>query len=793
MFKTIDRYILREIILPFVLGLVVLTFVLEIPVILRQGEDLVAKGVEWSIIARVLLTLLPSQLSLTIPMSVLLGILIGFGRLSSDREFVALQACGVSLVRLLRPLVFISVLATLFAAYETIVALPAANQTFREITYGVVASRVERSVRPGVFFEDFPNRVIYVRNLPTTGGWEDVFLADNTQPGRTIVYFARQGHIRLDREHRLVQLELIDGASHTTYADKPEKYDEEVFETFVISLDPRTVFPPPPAKGAPEMTFAELRERIAEAAKHGDPGYQYRMMSQQKLALPVTCPILALIGLGLGASNRKDGKLASFVLGFGVIFVYYIFLYVFRALAMGGRFSPEWAPWVPNIIMAATGVLMLVWRSRSADQPIRLSIPAFWRRDVVKETPAHDAAPTGAQSRRVLVVIQLPHLNIPTPRLLDVYLARQYWRIVFLSLVSLLGIFYISTFIDLADELFRKETTLGTVLRYFYFQTPQFVFYVIPMSVLVATLVTVALMTKNSELIVMRACGISLYRTAGPLVLFAALVAGALFLMQERLLPIANREADRLNRLVRGYGPQTSPFNQRWTVSRTGSLYHYDLFDANKNRFRHLWTYEVAQNNWRLGAMTYAGEVTLASPSAEHTTQFSLWHARDGWTRQFLQGKGSKSHGIGVTYKTYQERTQTLESPEYFGSRWVDTAQMTYDQMLTFNQLRDYIAQLRASGANVIPYTVALHRKIAFPLVTVIMTLLAVPFAAGGGRRGALYGIGVGILLALGYFVTMSVFGALGSGGVLTPTLAAWAPNLLFFAAALYMILTVRT
>ena len=105
------------------------------------------------------------------------------------------------------------------------------------------------------------------------------------------------------------------------------------------------------------------------------------------------------------------------------------------------------------------------------------------------------------------------------------------------------------------------------------------------MAVLVATLVTTAVMTKNSELIVMRACGISLYRTAVPLVLFGVLAAGALFVMQEQVLPMANREADRLNRIIRGYPPPISPFNQRWIVGRNGSIYHYDLFDSTANRF----------------------------------------------------------------------------------------------------------------------------------------------------------------------------------------------------------------
>ena len=103
---------------------------------------------------------------------------------------------------------------------------------------------------------------------------------------------------------------------------------------------------------------------------------------------------------------------------------------------------------------------------------------------------------------------------------------------------------------------------------------------------------------------------------------------------------------------------------------------------------------------------------------------------------------------------------------------------------MTYGQLNDYIGQLNASGSNVVPQHVQLQRKVAFPFVTVIMTLLAVPFAVTTGRRGAMYGIGVGIVLAIVYWSAMSVFGALGAGGALSPLLAAWAPNILFGAAA---------
>src|SRR5262245_49768673 len=240
MLRILDRYLIREIVLPLFMGLMVFTFALLIPPILREVESLIAKGVPFGIVAHALLTLLPQALSLTIPMGLLLGILIGLGRLSADREFVALQACGVSLFRLLRPIVLISALATAATAYETIVALPDANQTFREITFGVVADRIETNVKPRVFFEDFPNRVIYVRDLPASGGWRDVFLADATRADQTTVYFAREGRIVVDRAKRTVTLQLSHGTRHTTYLNEPDRYEGTDFETVAMSLDPET-------------------------------------------------------------------------------------------------------------------------------------------------------------------------------------------------------------------------------------------------------------------------------------------------------------------------------------------------------------------------------------------------------------------------------------------------------------------------------------------------------------------------------------------------------------------------
>ncbi len=791
MLRILDRYLVREIALPFFMGLTVLTFILVLPPILVAGEEFISKGVEWSIVARAMATLLPQALSLTIPMAVLLGILVGFGRLSADREFVAMQACGVSLMRLLRPVLLIAGLGTAATAYEIIVALPNANQSYREIVYVLLATRVENNVKPRIFYEDFPNKVIYVRDIPATGGWQDVFLADTSRPGETTVYFAKEGRIRLDQANRIVQLELRSATSYTSHIEKPDDYEANAFDSILISLDPETVFKRPPSKGAPEMTIAELKSEIAAASTRNDPAYGARFMLQQKFSLPLTCPILALIALALGASNRKDGKLASFVIGMGVIFVYYVLLWGARAAAMGGRFSPELAPWLPNIVMGALAILMFAWRSRSADQPIRLSLPAFWRRrsdDAITADPAAElstSATRAGRTQRVVVVVRIPHISLPGPRLLDVYVSREYLRIFLLGVVGLLGIFYISTFIDLVDKLFRGEATSAMLLRYFYFRTPQFVYYVIPMGVLVSTLVTVGVMSKNSELLVMRACGVSLYRSALPLLFFGAVASAGLFVLQEQVLAPANREADRLERIIRRWPPATNALNRRWVIGRENEIYHYDLFDPETNRFTNLWVYGLDEKTWGLRRVTRAAEVSAPLHHADHAA--APWVARRGWTRELTFSGTPGAKRTSLTYTPFQEQPLAIEPPSYFKT------DEPIAELMTFVQLRDYIAKLRSSGANVVPQMVALQRKIAFPFVTIIMTVLAVPFAVTTGRRGAMYGVGIGIVLAITYWIAMSVSGALGAGGVMSPLLAAWAPNIIFGTAAGYLVLTVRT
>jgi lipopolysaccharide export system permease protein len=152
------------------------------------------------------------------------------------------MACGISIYRLLRPVLFVAGLAWAATSWIMIDALPDANQAFREIVYGVITARAENEIKPRVFFQDFPNQILYVGDSPTTGGWRDVFLADTSRPEEPTVFTAASGRLAINKEKRTVDLVLNEGSKHTANLKDPSKYEVARFAQLIIGLDPNTVF-----------------------------------------------------------------------------------------------------------------------------------------------------------------------------------------------------------------------------------------------------------------------------------------------------------------------------------------------------------------------------------------------------------------------------------------------------------------------------------------------------------------------------------------------------------------------
>lgn len=759
--RIIDRYVIRQVLMPFVIGLLVFTFLMMLRPLQDYGEKLVSNGAPALTIAYLLALLTPQALALTIPMSLLLGLLVGFGRLSADREFVAMQACGVSLKRLLTPVAFVSLLSLAATAYVWFFGYPLANQKFRDITFNLIAARAEGNVRPRVFYRDFPNLMVYVREVPPTGeGWNGVFMAD-TRSGQETTFLARHGRIVINREKKTVDVALDDVVRHSL--DGKGNFEPGTFERWILSMDPGAVFPAPSqiTRGTNELTVFDLVAAAAEKEGTNLSSHNEWVAIHQKFAIPFACLIFGVIGLALGATHRRDGALGSFVLGLVVVFAYYIPMFLGPQLAKSGKVPPWFAAWLPNVVLGALAAAMFLWRERVADQAIAL--PAFIRRWLSR--------PRSARRRGGLV------------RILDSYVTGMYVQMVLLSGAALMAVFYISTFIDRADKLFKGAATASMMADYFWHLTPQYVYYIIPLSVLLGTLITIAVLTRNSELIVMKACGVSLYRVAVPMFAMAILAGGVLFALDATVVGPYFERADRLRLQMNGTpGAALNPASFGWIQGNHDDIYFFRSYDPATHKLVNLTRYEFRRGQNSLLRRTFAEEADYVKPLDNATGE---WRITKGWVREFDEHGGVEPQPAG--YKTISNETRVFEAADHYGIQQPDP------QYMAFGDLKRYTDRMTASGYDMFKEQVALARRVAFPVATLIMTILAVPFAVTVGRGGAMAGVAVGIALALVYWVSISVFAALGGGGLIAPTLAAWAPNMLFGAGALYLLLTVRT
>jgi LPS export ABC transporter permease LptG/LPS export ABC transporter permease LptF len=795
MLRILDRYIIREILPPFVLVLLIFTFLLVLPPLMTYLENLLAKGVSWPTAARIILTLVPQALGLTIPMALLVGLLIGLGRLSADREAVALLACGVSPYRLLWPLGVIATVASAATLYVMIVAIPDANQTFREITFDIITKKFETDIRPRVFFQDFPGWVLYARDEPEPGmpGWKDLVVADTRKPANTIVYFAERGRVQLNRAKRQAFLILERGTRYSSNAAVGEADTLEFEGEHVLTLDPDSVFPQISLQRGPnEKTIEELKADIAEKIHNGISPHPEIIAWQQKFSIPVACLVFVVTGLALGLTVAREGKFAGFVVGIAVIFAYYVVMVVAESMTKGyyaeapagiarSYFAAYVARWAPDIVVGVFGVMALIWRARYTEGRIPFRISGHldirrwlhsWRQSTGSERPVPRIATRPAAGRaRPVLVIRIPRFHVPAPGLLDRYIARIYMRIAALSFLALIGLFYISTFIDKSDKILKGQATTGMVGSLLFYMTPQFVYYVIPIAALLSALVTFGVLSRSSELTVMKACGVSLYRTSVSIVLMSLIFSMILFGLEQQTLAYANRRADEIDAKIRNRPPRIyDTLHRRWIVGKDGGIYNFVFFDAERNELAGLTVYHPAKNAWKLATTTFADRAVYSDG----------WNARTGWVQDF---------GVRPTKRTtlVDYPLTGLEGPDYF------KAEQPLAEMMTVAQLKRYVDDLSASGFNVLPQAVELHKKLAFPFVAFVMTLLAIPFGVTTGRRSTLYGIGLGIVIALAYWITINAFGAIGKSGLLEPALAGWAPNIIVAGIAAYLLLRVRT
>ena len=384
--KLVDRYLLRELVPPFFLGVLIFTFLLLMSQILRLMELIVNKGVEIGIILRLVLYLLPSILVLTVPMSVFLATVVIFGRLSADNELTAFKTGGYSLLRLSLPVAVFSIAAWALASWLIISALPAGNQAFRVSMFEIVRTKASVGLQEKIFNDDFEGLVIYINNIPQAGNpvMEGIFISDarpekRQPPGEPITIIAERGWLIADPASERIVFRLEKGGIHIVSRDfKTYQHSEFRTHDLQLSIGDETGESISLPKGLREMTLAELRAKIVEYRKLGVQQWAPLVEVHKKFSIPFAALILGFLGVAMGVLFRRGEKLISFVLSIVVAIVYYVFLLAGEPLGKQGSLSPFWAMWSANFFFGAATVLL--FRKVLAETPFAWRGLTAWRR-----------------------------------------------------------------------------------------------------------------------------------------------------------------------------------------------------------------------------------------------------------------------------------------------------------------------------------------------------------------------------------------------------------------------------
>ena len=775
MLRLLGRYVFREIFASALLGTLLVTFILY----LREVDpifELLVKSTTANTrpVLQLFLLAIPHVLPFTIPFGVLVGILIGLGRLAADGEITAMRAAGVSSRKVIAPVLLFAAMGTGVAMLATLRLTPYSFQKSTEIKNQLEATQLSADITPRVFVENFPNTILYVGDV-RPGLWRNIFVADVAPPEKRssgmrdkaqgpLITVAEEAIPVPDFKNNRMQLSLRNYSTHEMSKDQMSRD--------TVSPNGQQALEASPPAWTPLRSVGMGTRQLLAYPRNKPDWVEYQIELHKRFALPVACLMLAMVGIPLGIATRKGGRAAGYVNAiFVAFFCYYLAFVSLLGLARQKTLPVPVALWLPNAVFFVAGVIFLARLEKPGDSDFFGDLRA-WAADSFK---ALKTRVTG-KDRPGLVGWRLPLL----PQLVDTYILSTFLTYLVLMLASFVSLVLIFNFFELISDMLRNNISLWKMFTYLFFLSPQLIYDLLPPSVLVAVLAAFGVMSKQNEITAFKACGVSLFRLAAPVLLGSTLLSGGLFAFDFYYVAGANRKQDALRDEIKGRATQTylKP-DRKWIMGYNSSrIFNYKYFDnsGEESSMNEASVFELEPKTFRLMRQIYARKAHWSVP-------LKTWVFEDGWTCEY---QGAFCH----VYTPFQATTfrELTEPPDYF------LKEKLQDTQMNVLQLDHYIKDLTQSGfEGTVKLQVRLYRKFAVPLFALMMAMIAIPFGFLVGNRGAMAGVGLSLGIAVAYLGIGQLFEKLGDAGQLGPVVAAWGPDVVFALAGSYLLLRMRS
>jgi LPS export ABC transporter permease LptG/LPS export ABC transporter permease LptF len=763
--RLLARYIIGAAVPYILLSLALLTAVLFAQQAGRFAEIALFAQVPASLLGQIAAALLPGVLVFTIPAAVLAGIIIGYSRMGSDSEIVAMRAAGVGTWSLLWPVLVIGIVGSAAALYIHMYEAPQAARDIRKAAIQGALRKLDSPVEPRTFTTEIPGFILYVREgNKANGTWGRVFIYRQEPNGSIAIVTARSG--RIDSSEAKSELVLNDTVRTTLPGEnksEPNSYVVERSEQLRIAINTgRSALLDRLNKdeaGPEELGWSELVAR-AYVGSAKEQNEKQRSL-HRRLALSFSPFLFAVLGGAIGIRVKRGGRGLGILLSLLVVVIYYLMALLGESLARVGTVSPAVGLWMASVLLASVTIVLLLMPRLP-----RQLLPSI-------KTGDRSAKPDQIVAARRRRERDLGAVRSGFPSLLDLSLFRTLSISFLFGFLALISIFIIFTLFEMWRFIGSNQIGMGVVARYLLFLLPLVSVEVFPATMLIAVLITYALLARRREAIAWWASGQSVYRLMVPGLLFAVFAGAGIWIIQEQLMPYANVRQDALRAQIRGGEARAmTGTGKQWLASTESSrIYSYDFVDHN-----------VALDE----PVVYEFD-----PEAVHLVNVikartATWSANDQLAMNDVETISLR--GLEVAQQSSaQAQVVGVEPPQIF--------RPTIDKpsQLSASGLRTYVKAAKRRGAEVSSLALALQRKYATPFGSLVMAVIGIPLALSFGRKGAVLALCAAVGVSVAYLGLGGGFQQLGNYGLLPPAVAAWSPAVIFLAAGTYFLSRLRT
>ena len=743
-----------------ILSLVMLTAVLFAQQASRLAEVLVYTDVPVTVLGGIGAALLPGVLVFSIPLATLAGIIIGFSRMGSDSEIVAMRAAGVGSWTMIWPALVVGLVLSGATTYLHLKEAPRAARDLERVALQGALAKLDSPVEPRTF-STLPRYVIYVRDGDKTRGtWGRVFIYAQQADGKDKVFTARSG--RIDSSGDVSELVLSDVLVTTVPGEdqKDKSYVVERSDQLRISIntgradivqrlnqrDPN----------ADSMDWDDLRDR-ARSGSETEKREAIRILNR-RAALAAAPFVFSLIAVALGLRVRRGGRSVGILLTLLVVIVYYLVSLLGESLARVGTVSPYIGPWFATALLVGLSLLLFLINRT----------PFSFTGSLLKKRAAANEKTTSEKRKRSLIGVA----TLGFPNLMDATLLRSLALSFLVCFVALASIFNIFTLFELWRFIAINGAGFGLVARYLLFLTPLITVELFPATMLISVLVTYALLARRHEAIAWWASGQSVYRLMLPGFLFALAMGFGSWLVQEHVMPGSNLKQDALRARIRG--------GEARAITRTGRQW---LASTDTRRF---YSYEFSEDGQLVQPVVYELDA-----DAVHLAQVVSGDSATWTDANHLKINNTET----LTLKGMEVEARNAPETIFAGVDPPAVFKPTIDKpsQLSSEDLQAYLRAAKQRGTDVSALAVALQRKYAGPFSVIIMAIIGMPLAVSFGRKGTIIALCAAVAVSIAYWAVGGGFQQLGNHGLLRPTVAGWSPLLIFAAAGTWFLSRVRT